>query len=92
MKKPRPLSVAWRQPGRLVTCVFWGSINVTARHSVTLHLAALGAPTLTYFMVAGSAISGPFDEPVAIDKFADFEQIFGNQVTVRTGSAPSSRQ
>jgi hypothetical protein len=29
------------------------SINVTARHSVTLHLAALGAPTLTYFMVAG---------------------------------------
>ena len=48
------------------------------------------ATSVTAFV--GSALSGPFDEPVAIDKFADFEQIFGNQVTVRTGSAPSSRQ
>jgi hypothetical protein len=29
------------------------TFNVTAKHSITVHLAALGAPTLTYKMVAG---------------------------------------
>ena len=33
------------------------------------------ATSVTAFI--GSALSGPFDEPVAIGRFADFEQIFG---------------